>query len=136
MSIARRHRTRVLAALAATSTATMAARPADGPQATEYELQRARLGVDLRKLKALHSVEAKVELKRQLLPGDAAWVQGVLDAAAVGAQGVDDEILIQIMIWRVDVGDHEGALPLIEYVLRWGLALPSRFTSTPAAFVV
>jgi hypothetical protein len=138
-SLARRHRTRILAAAAATLAAASggaaAARPASGPAATEYELQRARLGLDLRRLKNIQSIEAKIELKRELLPGYDAWVSGVLDAAAAGAGGVQDDILTQIMIWRIDIGDYEGALPLAAYVLRWNLALPERFERTAATLI-
>lgn len=137
VSLAREHRTRMLAAKAAASAALPAAsRPAEGAEATEYELQLARLGGDLRRLREVQSIEKKIELKRELLPAYDAWVQGVLDAAAVeGGRGVQDEIVSQIMIWRIDVGDYSGALPLIEYVLRWSLALPERFNRTAATMI-
>jgi hypothetical protein len=138
MSPAQRAFARKTAALAAASTAASSAlsRPASGAEATEYEQQRARLGEDLRRLREIQSIEAKIELKRELLPAYDPWVGGVLDAAAVdGARGVQDDILVQIMIWRIDVGDFAGALPLVEYVLRWNLALPERFNRTAATMI-
>ena len=121
---------------AATAAVTIAAaRPLSGAEATEYELQRARLGVDLRRLKELQSIEAKIELKRELLPAYVPWVQGVLEAEATGNGGFQDDVFAQVMVWRIDVGDFEGALPLIEYVLRHGLALPERFKRTAATMI-
>jgi len=138
MSPMQRHRARALAAQSATAVAAspIAARPVTGAAATEYELQRARLGVDLRRLKEIQSIKSKIELKRDLLPEYVPWVAGVLDAAAAGARGVQDDILVQVMIWRIDVGDYDGALPLIDYVLRWSLALPERFNRTAATLIV
>ncbi|MDB5724994.1 MAG: 38, BuPhKL3 [Novosphingobium sp.] len=138
MSPAQRHKARALAAQSATAVAAspVAARPTTGAAATEYEMQRARLGVDLRRLKEIQSIEKKIELKRDLLPEYAPWIDGVLDAAAGGARGVQDDILVQVMIWRIDVGDYDGAFPLIDYVLRWSLALPERFNRTAATLIV
>jgi len=133
-SLARRHRTRMLAAIAATMAVAAPARPA-GAEATEYELQRARLGVDRRRLKEIQSIEGKIALKRELLPSYADWVAGVLDAAAAGNGGVQDDILTHVMIWRIDVGQFEEALPLAEYVLRYNIALPERFNSSAATVI-
>lgn len=137
MSPAQRHRLRYLAAAAAASTTadSAIARPTSGPAASAYEMQRARLGVDLRHLKEIQSIDKKIELKRELLPAYVPWIEGVLAAAADGSRGVQDDVLVQGMIWRIDVGDYEGALPLIEYVLRWGLALPERFNRTAATMI-
>lgn len=103
---------------------------------TEYELQRARLGVDLRRLSEIQSLEAKIELKRELLPEYYDWVSGVLEAATLSGKGVQDDVLVHVMIWRIDVGDYYGALPLVAYALRWNLELPQRFSRTLAAMVV
>lgn len=138
MSLVRRRRTQMLATIAATAAAAAGSPAAarQGPAATAYELERARLGEDLRRLKGIQSIEAKIEKKRELLPQYAPWVQGVLDAEAAGAGGVQDDILVQVMIWRIDVGDFEGALSLIVYALRYALPLPDRFTSTTPTMIV
>ncbi|HEX8402219.1 MAG TPA: phage terminase small subunit [Allosphingosinicella sp.] len=137
MSPAQRAFARKTSALAAASTAASSAlqRPTSGAEATEYELQRERLGVDLKRLKDIQSIERKIDLKRELIANYDPWVGGVLDAAANGARGVQDDILTHMMIWRIDTGDFAGALPLVEYVLRWGLALPERFNRTAATMI-
>ncbi len=129
MSLARRHRERMLAERGATQVASGAER--SGPAATEYELMRARLGVDLRRLKEIQSIEKKIELKRELLPAYFDWVKGVLEANT----GAHDDILVQIMIWLIDVGEFGGALDLAEYVIRHQLALPERFDRTAGTLI-
>lgn len=74
-------------------------------------------------LKRIQSTQAKIEKKRTFLPEYAAWVDGVL-AANSGAQ---DDVLITVMIWRLDAGDFDGALQIAEYALRHNLAMPARF---------
>lgn len=116
----------------------MAAAPNEAPalgsgaEANAYELQRARLGVDLRRLREIQSVERKIELKHELLPGYADWVAGIMAANS----GAEDDVLSQVMIWRIDVGDYEGAFPLAEYMLRHKLALPERFKRTLGTFII
>jgi Phage small terminase subunit len=103
-----------------------------GPAATEYELWRARLGNDLRRLKEIQSIERKIELKRKLLPEYVPWVKGVL-AADVAAE---DDILAQIMVWLFDVGEFYDGLELARFMLRHKLSLPERFKRTLGTFIV
>lgn len=112
-----------------------------GAQASEYELQRAQLGDDIRQLKTIQSVEAKIELKHKLLPKYDPWVEGII-AGAKGddgnfqpGKGIQDDILIHTMIWAIDTGDIARAMPRAEYALRYELDLPSRFDRTLGCLV-
>jgi len=131
---AQRHYARQMAARAAVEAST----PRNGAEArvsaaaSEYELQRARLGVDLRRLSEIQSIDRKIELKRELVPGYADWVLGVLEADT----GAADDVLVQVMIWSFDIGDWDAALRLGGYVLRHHLDMPSRFESTAGTFMV
>lgn len=89
----------------------------------EYERMLVRLRNDLLRLKQIESVEHKAVVKRELLPEYAAWVSGVLAADS----GAIDEILPNVMVWRIDSGDYEGALDIGNYVLRHGLPMPDRY---------
>lgn len=130
MSLVRRHRARMLGQLAASQAAgPVAART--GAAASEYALQRARLGVDLRRLKEIQSIERKIELKRELLPAYADWVAGVLAADT----GAEDDILTHYMIWSIDIGAYDAALPLAAYVIRHHLTLPERFDRTAPTLI-
>lgn len=97
-----------------------------------YTLMLAQLDDHRRALKAVESLERKADLKRQFLPVYDAWVAGVLE----GAAGAQDDVLMTIMVWRIDVGDFRGALEIGAYALRHGLALPDQYKrSTPCLLV-
>jgi len=144
MSLARRHQDRLLAATAASapasgsglapSAATGAApRAADRPLANHAAATtKLRLTHDLRRLKEIKSVVHKIAAKREMLPEYQAWVDGVLDAAAhatgreLAATGAD-EVLPTIMVWSIDVADWTRALTLAAVVIRFNVAMPSRY---------
>lgn len=122
---ARRHYLRVTAAQASASAAAD-----DQPleNASAYELMLLKLAEDRRRLKDVQSMEAKAELKRKLLPDYAPWVEGAL-AAGKGAQ---DDVLMTVMLWRIDAGDFAGALDIAEYALPYKLVMPDRYQRTTA----
>lgn len=131
MSPFQRSKLRKLGEAAARAAAPVQQRRRSGAAATEYELQKARLGVDLRRLSEIQSLERKIELKTELLPGYRDWVEGVLAAD----EPVQDEILVHVMIWLIDVGAISSALPLVQHVLKHKLTLPERFSRTPATLI-
>ncbi|MBR7895704.1 phage terminase small subunit [Burkholderia multivorans] len=124
-SPARRHQARIRAAQAAASVA-----PGESlAGASQYELMLAKLETDKRRLKAIQSVARKVEVKREVLPEYDAYVSGAL----AGGRGGQDDVLMTIMIWRVDAGDYAGALDIARYALRYGLTLPDQYERSTAA---
>ncbi len=129
MTPAQRHRARALGEVAITAANPTPVRGAAA--ATEYELLRANLGNDLRRLQEIQSVEAKIDLKRDLAPVYDAWIEGVL--ASDG--GMQDDILTWNMIWRIDIGAFDAALPLARYVIRHNLTLPDRFDRTAPTLI-
>lgn len=56
----------------------------------------------------------------ELLPKYVAWAEGVL--AAGGAQ--QDDVLMYVMLWRIDAGDYAGALEIGRHALRHGWVMP------------
>ncbi|NRO99458.1 terminase [Paraburkholderia sp. NMBU_R16] len=124
---ARAHYARVTAARAAAAASpgqTMAG-------ATPYELMLAKLASDRRALKSVQSIARKIELKRKLLPEYADYVSGVLG----GGRGAQDDVLVTVMVWRIDAGDFDGALDIASYALSHGLALPDQFERSLASLV-
>lgn len=91
--------------------------------ANQYELMLAKLDEDRRRLHAIQSTERKIEVKRELLPDYAAWVDGVIEAAT----GQQDDVLMTIMLWRIDTGDFAGALQIGRYAIENDLTMPDRF---------
>lgn len=125
MSPARAHWERALAEARA------AEEPASRADANAYELMLAKLAEDRRRLHDIQSIERKIEVKRELLPEYEPWVEGVL----AGDHGVQDDVLMTVMVWRVDVGDLAGALRIAAYALVHDLAMPDQYKRTTACLI-
>ncbi|HCB5261794.1 TPA: terminase endonuclease subunit [Salmonella enterica subsp. enterica serovar Oranienburg] len=93
--------------------------------ATAYEQMLVKLADDRRTLKNIRSNERKAEKKRELLPFYAPWVAGVL----TDGRGAQDDIVITVMLWRLDAGDIAGALEIAPYALKYGLTSDHRRTT-------
>ncbi|TKC83469.1 terminase [Trinickia terrae] len=119
----------------ARATAARAAAAAEPGQtmvgATPYELMLAKLAADRRALKGVQSVARKIDLKRKLLPEYADYVAGVL----IGGRGAQDDVLVTVMVWRIDAGDFSGALAIAAYAFEHGLTLPDQFERSLASLV-
>lgn len=97
---------------------------------SEERLQLAELGDCLRQLKQIQAREAKIARKREMIAIFDQWVAGILDAHKAGAPAVQDDIVLTMMVWALDIEDHDRALPLIAYVLDNNLAMPERYSRT------
>lgn len=93
--------------------------------ATAYEQMLVKLADDRRTLKNIRSNERKAEKKRELLPFYAPWVAGVL----TDGRGAQDDIVMTVMLWRLDAGDIAGALEIAPYALKYGLTSDHRRTT-------
>lgn len=99
--------------------------------ASHYELMLAKLATDKRRLKSVHSIARKIEVKREVLPEYVDYVAGALE----GGRGAQDDVLTTVMIWRIDAGDYAGALDIARYALRYGLKLPDQYERSAAAAI-
>lgn len=93
--------------------------------ATAHEQMLVKLADDRRTLKNIRSNERKAEKKRELLPFYAPWVAGVL----ADGRGAQDDIVMTVMLWRLDAGDIAGALEIAPYALKYGLTTDHRRTT-------
>ncbi|HCK3149666.1 TPA: terminase endonuclease subunit, partial [Salmonella enterica subsp. enterica serovar Weltevreden] len=93
--------------------------------ATAYEQMLVKLADDRRTLKNIRSNERKAEKKRELLQFYAPWVAGVL----TDGRGAQDDIVMTVMLWRLDAGDIAGALEIAPYALKYGLTSDHRRTT-------
>lgn len=126
MTPARRHRERALAALQG------AANPQfDQARANAYELQLLQLAEHRRTLKNIQSIERKIDAKRPMLAVYKPWIDGLLAAD----RGGQDDVLVTAMLWHLDTGDLEGALPMASYVIRHSLSTPDRYERTAATMI-
>ncbi|WP_460645825.1 phage terminase small subunit [Leclercia adecarboxylata] len=92
--------------------------------ASAYEQMLLKLAADRRTLSAIHSKESKAVKKRELLPSYLPWVAGVLESDG----GNQDDIVMMVMLWRLDAGDIPGALEIARYALRHNLTMPGNHT--------
>lgn len=103
----------------------------DRPHGDAYEITLAALIEDSRRLHDIQSIERKIDAKMELLPNYEAYVKGVLE----GGTGQDDEVLMTLMVWYLDVGDLETALDIAEYAAEHGLNTPDKYQRSTAALV-
>lgn len=104
---------------------------ADRAMATGYELMLAQLYEHKRRLKEIQSLEKKADLKRQYLPAYADYVAGALDADGGG----QDDVLMTIMVWRIDTGDYAGAIAIARYAVAHGLVMPDQYQRNTATLI-
>lgn len=123
---ARKHFQKATAAQAAGATPTGQVQTGD-----QYELHAAALYEARRTLKGIKSVKAKIEKKRELLPEFDAYIAGVLEAG----NGAQDDVLMTVLVWRIDVGDLPGALDIAEYAMQHDLQTPDRYERDTASLI-
>ena len=111
------------------------AMPEEGPVATEYQGLLAKLHDDLRTLHGIQSREKKVELKAKLISAYLPWVRGAL-AIEDGAVAPQDEIVVTVFIWAVDIRNWVLAVELVTHINAHGLTLPERFNRKPGGLLI
>lgn len=102
------------------------------PAGQEYAALRVLLHDNLRTLSDIASHEARVPEKVKMARAFAPWIEGVLAAEGQAAQ---DEILVTNLVWAIDYRDFDYALRLAAHAIRHGLAMPEKFTRTPACYL-
>jgi len=145
MSLARKHRDRILASQMASapalgsglshstpSPASDAGTPAERAAASIAM----RLQHDLRRLKEIQSIARRIDVKREMLPAYTDWVAGLLDGGRNAGAGIAEDVLPTVMVWLIDTGDYPRALLLAEHVIAYDVPLPSRYERSAAALIV
>ena len=86
-----------------------------------------RMHSDLQRLKALqavHGPNGKVELKQQLFPNYTAYIDGTLAVASP----IQNDVLMHLMVWALDINQYDYALRIAEYALLNGLVMPDPYS--------
>jgi hypothetical protein len=99
---------------------------------TSYDLMLAQLRANELALKDIKSIEKKIEAKREFLPTFTDYVEGVIAAGT----GMQDDVVATVMVWLLDCGQYDDAMPVLEYVLNYQLALPERFARPAPDYVL
>jgi len=126
-----------LAAMAAGAVLASGAAPAmpeEGDAASEYRNLLAQLHEDLRALQTIQSTDAKVAKKRELIDNYLPWCEGALTVPE-GQAAPQDEIVVTIFIWALDLREWGLALDLYDHVASHALQLPERFHRSPRALL-
>lgn len=95
----------------------------DKATADAYELMLYKLAEDKRRLKDIQSIERKAEVKAQLLPEYTPWITGVLE----GGSGRQDDVLMTVFVWTIDIGNFELALKIGQYAIAHQLTMPDHY---------
>jgi len=127
-SPAKRHFTKVAAKAEAQAAAETGHSKED---ATQYELMLMQLAEHKRQLKAIQSIESKIELKKKLVGEYDAYIDGVIESGS----GVQDDVVVTLMLWNLDAGNYERALNIAEYVLGNGLKTSDQHKRDAATIV-
>ncbi|MES9901140.1 MAG: phage terminase small subunit [Sedimenticola sp.] len=90
---------------------------------SQYELMLLQLAQHKRQLKKIQSVEQKIDLKRKLLPDYGSYIDGVLESDS----GVQDDVLMTVMVWAIDTGDIVQAARMAEYAINHNMATPDQY---------
>lgn len=101
-------------------------------EGSAYELLLAQLYEHRQQLKAIQSIERKIEAKRQYLPLYEPWINGVLESG----QGAQDLVFTTVWVWALDVGHYQLALAMAKYILAHGLTLPDQYQRDPATTLI
>lgn len=91
------------------------------------------LDADRRRLKEIQSVEHKIEAKRGMLPAYMPWVAGALQNPPSKTRL--DEIAATVMIWSIDTGEFEAAMPIAQWLLQHNVDRLPGMDRTTATFV-
>ena len=79
-----------------------------------------------RELGTIQSRQAKIERKATFLPTYQGFLDGALSATATLAEK-DAQMFVEVLVWHIDCGLFEQALPLAKYAVERKLAPPDRY---------
>lgn len=96
-----------------------------------YRLLQIKLREDKQALKAVQSIQAKIELKKDLVAHYDDWI----DATLSTGKGDKDPLLTTLMLWHIDIGNFGRALDIAEYAMKHDLTMPDAHQRTLATVV-
>lgn len=88
-----------------------------------------RFHADMQRIKQLQSIDARIALKADMLPHYHGWIDGILAVANPN----QNDMLLHLMVWNIDVGDFELALQIGEYAILNGYVMPEPYSRSVAS---
>jgi tetratricopeptide (TPR) repeat protein len=96
-----------------------------------YEMMLAKLNNDRLRLKKFQSTEAKIELKKVLIPEYTDWINGVLESN----NPQQDDVFMRLLVWMIDTKQFEQAYPLAEHALKHNWVTPDEYQRQTATLI-
>lgn len=87
---------------------------------------RIKLAADLKRLKAIKSQSRRQQVKAEVLSEYQPYLDHVLNRVAVHRS--QDNVLVWCILWAIDIGKLEMALPLIEIAFKHTMQAPEGFS--------
>ena len=128
MSYARRHFEKTTAEIAAAE-----AGGADLGSLSAYQRLLKNLHDDKVLLKSVSSIADKVYIKKQALPAYQEWIDGITAAGTVQA---DDRIAATVIVWMIDCGLLDEAMPLADVLIHSGLESADEYSRSMPEIIV
>lgn len=128
MSYARRHFEKTTAEIAAAE-----AGGADLGSLSAYQRLLKNLHDDKVLLNSVSSIADKVHIKKQALPAYQEWIDGITAAGAVQA---DDRIAATVIVWMIDCGLLDEAMPLADVLIHSGLESADEYSRSMPEIIV
>ena len=128
MSYARRHFEK--------TTAEIAAAEAGGAylgSLSAYQRLLKNLHDDKVLLKSVSSIADKVHIKKQALPAYQEWIDGITAAGTVQA---DDRVAATVIVWMIDCGLLDEAMPLADVLIHSGLESADEYSRSMPEIIV
>lgn len=129
MSYARRHFEKTTAEIAAAAEAG----GADLGSLSAYQRLLKSLHDDKVLLKSVSSIADKVHIKKQALPAYQEWIDGITAAGTVQA---DDRIAATVIVWMIDCGLLDEAMPLADVLIHSGLESADEYSRSMPEIIV
>ena len=101
------------------------------PNANQHDLMMAQLHSHMQSLKGVQSINKKCELKAGYLTDYQPYIEGVLNADT----GQADDVLMTVMLWRIDAGQYSGALEIAAYAIKHNLTMPDKYQRSTACVI-
>lgn len=128
MSYARRHFEKTTAEIAAAE-----AGGADLGSLSAYQRLLKNLHDDKVLLKSVSSIADKVHIKKQALPAYQEWIDGI---TAAGTVQTDDRIAATVIVWMIDCGLLDEAMPLADVLIHSGLESADEYSRSMPEIIV
>ena len=84
-------------------------------------------------LKSVSSIADKVHIKKQALPAYQEWIDGITAAGTVQA---DDRVAATVIVWMIDCGLLDEAMPLADVLIHSGLESADEYSRSMPEIIV